>query len=213
VLDLGFNGLDDAGVRAVVESGSLARLHTLRVAGNPIGDAGVAALAGSPLLRRMLARDARLDLRSNAIGPTGAELLAKCPAVAAADELDLTGNYLRDAGVAALVRGPHLARLRALELGQNEVTDLGAAAVADGLGRFPRLARLDMGGNRLTRRGIDLLLAAAEARGVAVEAGGNVHYPPPSVPPVAVGEVVDGVLDGVADLKRRVAHPARRTDP
>jgi hypothetical protein len=145
--------------------------------------------------------------------PVGAEALARCPAIAAADELDLTGNYLRDAGVVALVRSPHLVRVRSLKLGQNEVTDLGAASLADGLGRFPRLARLDMAGNRLTRRGIDRLLTAAEARGLTIEAGGNVHYPPPSVPPVAVGEVVDGVLDGVADLKRRVAHPARRTGP
>jgi uncharacterized protein (TIGR02996 family) len=212
-LDLSGNDVNDAGVRAVVESRPLARLHTLRLAGNHIGDGGVAALAGSPLLRRILARDARLDLRSNAIGPAGAEVLARSPTAAAADELDLTGNCLRDAGVGALLGGPHLGGLRALWLGQNEVTDAGAAALAEGLGRFPRLRRLDVAGNRLTRRGIDQLAAAADARGVVAELGGNVHYPPAAVPPVSVGEVVDGVLDGVANLKRRVSHPTRRSGP
>ena len=201
-LDLSGNDVNDAGARALVESRPLARLAALRLAGNHIGDAGVAVLARSGLFRRMLAHDPRVDLRANAIGPAGAAALAGSPVAAAAAAVDLAGNYLGE----ALVGGPHLAGVRALRLAQNQVTDAGAAALAAALPRFARLRRLDVSGNRLTRRGIELLAAAWGDRPRKVETDGNILPPPP----VTVGDVVAGFLEGVADLKRRVSHPNGR---
>jgi uncharacterized protein (TIGR02996 family) len=204
-LDLSGNDVNDAGVRAVVESLSFGRLSALKLAENHIGDAGVAVLTGSALFRRMLARDPRVDLRANAIGPAGVAVLARLPAVASAVAIDLTRNFLADAGVEAVLGGPHLAGVRVLRLSQNQVTDAGAAALAAALPRFTRLRRLDVSGNWLTRRGIELLAAARGERPLVIDTDGNTHQ----VPPVAVGDVIAGVLD-VADLRRRITHPTAR---
>jgi uncharacterized protein (TIGR02996 family) len=206
-LDLSGNIVNDAGVRAVVESRSLGRLTGLKLTENHIGDAGVAVLVGSALFRRMLARDPRVDLRANEIGPAGAAVLARSAAMKSAVTIDLTRNSLGDAGVEALLGGPHLAGVRVLRLGQNQVTDAGAAALAVALPRFPRLRRLDVSGNQLTRRGIKQLTEARAGRPPEIDTDGNIHQ----VPPVAVGEVVAGVLDdALADLKRRITHPTVR---
>ena len=205
-LDLSGNDVTDAGIRALVESRSLVRLAGLRLADNPIGDAGVSVLVGSALFRRVLAREPHLDLRGTGIGPNGAAALARWPDAAGATVLDLTRNDLGDAGVREVLGGPHLAGLRVLRLAQNQITDAGAAALATALPRFTRLRRLDVCGNRLTRRGIDLLMAARATRPLEIDADGNIH----AVPPVTVGDVVAGVLDGVADLRRRITHPTAR---
>jgi uncharacterized protein (TIGR02996 family) len=204
-LDLSENDVNDAGVRAVAESRSLGRLERLKLAGNHIGDAGVATLARSGLLRRLLARDTRLDLRANAVGPVGGQALARADSLASALVVDLTRNYLGDDGVAAVVGSPHVARVRIIRLAQNQLTDSGAVAVAAALPALPYLRRLDVSANRLTRRGVETLFAARADRPVEIDISGNVHEPP-----IPVGEVVGDVLGGVADLKRRIANPSRR---
>ena len=50
------------------------------------------------------------------------------------------------------------------------------------------------------------MTTAGRGRGLVIEADGNIHQ----VPPWGIDDVVRGVLDGVADLKRRITHPSTR---
>ncbi|QJW98924.1 TIGR02996 domain-containing protein [Frigoriglobus tundricola] len=215
-LDVSGNEIDAAGAAAVVGSRAMDRLRTFSVNNNNIGDAGVKALAASPLFARVLADDSKLELRSNAIGPIGAAALAACPALAACTELDLTGNYLGDAGVAALLRSPHLGRLKVLKLGHNQLEDRGvsaARALFDAL--FDRVQVLDLSCNRLTRYGMSILSDVRNGRPVRVEVGGNVQAAPPGYAPVAVSDLVPGLLNGIEaahQLRHRVTHPRHRND-
>ena len=216
-LDVSGNDVSDAGVRAVAAGGAFPRLHTLRVNSNPIGDAGVAALAQSPLLGRMLAKSPAFELRKCGVGPLGAAVLAARPALARCTALDLSENYLGEGGFRAVVGSPHLGNLRVLKLGRNQIPDAAVARARDALpALLARLHLLDLSGNRLTRLGIDILRIVQGDRPVNIDWSGNVQTPAHGETPVAVGDVVPGVLDEVAEaaaLRRRVSHPAARRPP
>lgn len=211
-LDLSGNEVTEAGVRALATGRATGRLHALKLAGNPVGDAGLAALAGAGALGRMLAHAPPLDFRACGLGPDGGAALAACPELARVVSLDLRENYIGDAGVLALCASGRLESVRTLRLARNQVGDAGAVALA--AADLPKLRVLDVSGNRLTRRGIDALKAAAQARGVALDAAGNGTE---TAAPVRVGERAAGVPgatpgghEDLSVLKRRVSHPARR---
>ena len=211
-LDLSGNDVNDAGVQAVIQSRGLAGLRSLKLAQNHIGDAGIAALARSPLLAHLLDHSPRLELWANAIGFVGARALAGSDLLARVAHLDLSKNYLGDHGATAIADSGRLANLRTLKLAQNQITDAGAWAVAAAALEVPHLRLLDLSGNRLGRRGVAALAAAATARGFALDVSGNAT----AAPPVAMADVVPGVLtdlvgDEVAALRRRVSNPARPT--
>ncbi|MBX9580328.1 MAG: TIGR02996 domain-containing protein [Gemmataceae bacterium] len=206
-LDLSGNDVSDAGVRAVAGGRATGRVHTLRLAGNHIGDAGVAALVGSGLLGRLLARDPYLDLRDNAIGPAGAEALARCPHLGKAAGLDLSGNYLGDRGAAALAGSGRLAGLRSLRLGRNQLTNAAAFDLNRGMAGMPRLRLLDVSGNRLTWPGVESLRFVAAARGLTLETAGNGASPDN---PATAADLFAGIPAVLAGLRRRISHPARR---
>jgi uncharacterized protein (TIGR02996 family) len=212
-LDLSGNVVNDAGVRALAAGRALPRLQALKLAENHIGDAGVTALVRAPLFRRLLACDPHLDLRRNAIGPAGVEALAACPDLARVVSLDLGANYLGDRGAAALAASGRLANLRALRLAKNQITDAGAAALAAAVAGAAKLRTLDVSGNRLTRRGVEALRAAAAGRGAAVNAAENGTEPsaPVAAADVVAGVVTDLVGADVDALRRRIAHPTRRS--
>jgi uncharacterized protein (TIGR02996 family) len=217
-LDLSGNDLTDAAVRAILQGEAFARIDTLRLARNPISDAGVAALARSSLLPRLLSRSPRLELRGTSIGPTGAAALAASPALRRCAALDLTDNYLGDQGLAAVITSPHLERLHTLKLGGNQITDAGVVAVRDALpGLFRRLRVFDLPNNRLTHFGIGELQRARGDSATALDVKENIQVSAGRESPVALGEVVPGVLRDVAEvaqaaaLRRRVSHPATRT--
>jgi uncharacterized protein (TIGR02996 family) len=97
-LDLGFNGLGDAGAGVLASSLYLQNLRTLVLRQNRIGDAGAAALArstGLPNLRT-------LSLAENRIRNTGGLALASSPLLDQLTFLNLDGNRLSDATNAAL---------------------------------------------------------------------------------------------------------------
>lgn len=215
-LDVSGNDINDLGVRAVVASKSMARLQTFRVHNNPIGDAGAAALASSPLLERMTKADGNLVLRGCAIGPTGGEALAASPALRNCTALDLSDNYLGDRGVCALLTSPHIGALKSLKLVRNLLTDAGVSAGRDLFDALlGHVQTLDLSGNRLTRVGQSILSALPAYRSERVNVTGNVQAPAAGDAPVAVSDLVPGLLDGVAEaarLKRLVAHPRYRND-
>jgi len=214
-LDVSGNDIGEDGVKAVAAGPTFPALHTFRVNGNHIGDAGLAALARSRLLVRMLTRSPRLEIRANAIGPAGVSVLAAAPVLARCSALDLSANYLGDRGFAALIASPHTAQLRVLKLAGNQITDAGLASVRESLASaLTRLRVLDLSGNRLTRVGIGSLQIARGDSLTTLEFSGNVQASVGGEAPVPVGEVVPGVLRGVAaaaeaaELRRRVSHPA-----
>jgi uncharacterized protein (TIGR02996 family) len=216
-LDVSGNDLGESAVRAIGAGRSLSRLHTLRLSRNPIGDPGAAALAGSPLLARMLSRTPRLELRACGIGPAGAAALAASRLLARCAALDLSGNYLGDQGLAALLASPHLERLHTLKLAGNQITDAGVTATRDALpALFARLRVLDLSGNRLTGFGIGMLRTARGEATTALDVDENIQASVGGEAPVRVGDVMPGVLGGIAEvahaaaLRRRVAHPAAR---
>lgn len=215
-LDVSGSDIGDAGVRAVVASPSMARLQSFRVHNNPIGDAGIAALAASPLLARTAKAEHKLELRGCLIGRGGGAALARSPALRHCTALDLSDNDLGDAGIAALLASPHIGNLKTLRLGRNRLTDAGVAA---GRALFDaclnHLRLLDLSSNRLTRVGLSILTTLRADRPVRVDVTANVQSPTSGDAPVALPDLVPGLLDGVAEaarLKRLVANPRHRND-
>jgi uncharacterized protein (TIGR02996 family) len=209
-LDLSGNEVPEAGVRSIAAGRATGRLHTLKLAGNPIGDAGLTALIGSDVFRRGLARDPHLDLRFCELGPDAMPVLAASPELARVGSLDLRENYVGDPGVLALCGSGRLGTVRILLLARNQIGDAGALALA--AAGLPRLRVLDVSGNRLTRRGIEALKAAALAGGFTLEAAGNGTE---ITPPLSISESETArraAREDVAALtamKRRVSHPSR----
>jgi uncharacterized protein (TIGR02996 family) len=207
-LDLGFNGLDLAGVRALARASTLPNLWDLALNDNRqlTGDA-VRLLADSPFLAGLRS----LDLSGNDVHDAGVRALVESRSLSRLAGLKLTDNPIGDSGVSALAGSGLFRRMLArepqIDLRATGVGPAGAAVLARALPRFARLRRLDVSGNRLTRRGLDQLRASGRDRSLEIEADGNIH----PLPPVPIGDVVPGVLDGaLADLRRRITHPTAR---
>src|SRR5262249_53765058 len=93
----------------------------------------VRKLLASPWLRTIT----RLWITSR-IGPAGAKLLARSPALSRLRYLGLRGTDLGAAGVAALASSAHLSRLRTLSLARNDLAPEAITALANS----PHLAGL-----------------------------------------------------------------------
>ncbi|BCL92426.1 F-box protein [Ralstonia pseudosolanacearum] len=104
-------------------------LASLKADGNAFVDFAVEMLAFPTI------RTASLSLKSNFIGPEGAQKLAENPAL---KSLDLTRNKIGDAGAEAL---SHSRSLKTLSVLNCDVKDPGAQALA----RNPTLTTLDLG--------------------------------------------------------------------
>lgn len=141
-------------VRTISTAPGLARLETLGLANNPIGDAGLATLLAGGRLRAVR----HLDLRSNALSRAALHRLLEAE-LGPVRQLLLGGNELDDEVVAAIARWPGAERLDRLDLGSTNVTDAGARALA----ASPRLAGLRslvLSNARCTAAGCDALLGS-----------------------------------------------------
>lgn len=199
-LDLTGNEINEAGVRALIDGPAMQRLIRLRLADNPLRD-GVVALAGSELFARMTLADPQLDLHRCGIETVGAAALAASPAFTRIEHLNLDENYLGDAGAASLAR---CANLRTLKLVRNQITDAGAAAIL--AASLPELESLDLSNNRLTKRGVESLKAAARERGFTATALNNGTETMVALPPTPAAQAE---LEQVVQMKRDLAYPAR----
>jgi uncharacterized protein (TIGR02996 family) len=153
-LSLGTMGVTPDGLRPLFESDPFAHLVDLHVDGNPIGDAGAAALAEAlPPTVETLALD-ECELTA-----AGVAHLAQSPRLASVRDLVLNDCPIGTEGARALARSPHL-RLRRLSLKDCEVGDSGVEALL----RSPvcaGLVRLNLWGNGLTDRAARLIAESA----------------------------------------------------
>jgi uncharacterized protein (TIGR02996 family) len=171
-LDISANGIDGTGIERLANSTAVFRLHTLRLRANRIGDDGCLALARSALLKRMLARDTRLELRHNSIGTDGVVALAASPLFSAVTSLDLSDNPLKDGAAYALAESTETQHLVSLTLRSCGISDSGAIALA----RSPlmrRLSSIDLSSNKMTRRGIDELWKHRRDWNTVIQCDGN----------------------------------------
>lgn len=116
-LDLENNGLGDPDLEALCRSPNLHSLTTLLLWSNRVGDSGVRAL-----VKANLPRLNRVDLSGNQITDTGAMVLADSTFLGRLKLLDLSGNQINDSGAMALIGSPHVSPLAWLELAKNPIT-------------------------------------------------------------------------------------------
>jgi uncharacterized protein (TIGR02996 family) len=175
LLDLENNAVGPAGTAALVRAlPDGARLVLDR---NPVGDEGLRALAGSPLMGRL----GELRCGRGELGDEGATAVAGSPFAGRLSLLYLPGQRVTSAGARALLASPRLPRLRVVNLDGNrievlpacrraelEVLSLARNRLADSsLGAFaagshlPALARLSLEDNRLGAGAARALAGAA----------------------------------------------------
>jgi uncharacterized protein (TIGR02996 family) len=105
----------------------LSRLHELNLGNNQhLGERGVAALAGSPHLKRLRV----LLLHYCELGDEAVARLAHAAVMPRLTELYLSGNSLGDAAAFALADTTSFPRLAELDLRDNQIGDAGARALA-----------------------------------------------------------------------------------
>lgn len=167
-LDLGFNGLDFAGVRALARASTLPNLRELALNDNrQVTGEAVSALADSPFFAGLRA----LDLSGNDVNDTGVRALVESRSLTRLTGLKLADNPVGDAGLAVLAGSPLFRRVLArdprLDLRATGIGPDGAAALA----RSPALkaaVTLDLTRNFLGDDGVRALLAGPHLDGVRV---------------------------------------------
>lgn len=170
LLDLGFNGIDDTGVRTLARSSTLPRLQALYLP-TWLNDTrritwdGVCAIAESPFLAGLV----ELDLSGNAVNDAGVRAIAKSGSLVRLQLLRLQQNLIGDGGVAALVRSDLLRRMLKrdprLDLRDNAIGAAGVAALAASPD-LQHAERLDLRRNYLGDRGATLLAISANISGL-----------------------------------------------
>lgn len=160
-LDLAGNALGDRGAALLAATPDLRDLERLGLRDNDIGDAGCTALAAAAHLAGLRA----LDLSENPIGDLGAVALAEAE-LPALERLELGhGGRLGDDGACALARARGLGALRRLGLDFCQLGDRGALALVRAVDRLPALRELDVcHGHEFTEAGAEALAAAAPLR-------------------------------------------------
>jgi hypothetical protein len=147
-LVLNYQHIGDAGLAALADSPVMAPLRHLCLAHNgigTIGTSGIDALSSSARLCHLIT----LDLKENPLGVAGGRALAGWAGLETVRELDLSECQLGDGGVAALAASPHLRGLRTLRLNGNRLTDRAAPALLESP-TLPGTLKLE-----LSRNGID----------------------------------------------------------
>lgn len=180
-LFLSDSGITPLGADLLASSQNLRHLTALDLAGNPLSDTGLAAIAhpacpwralralslvgvgagpeGVYALTRSRDLPALVELRlgMNPIGPRGAAHLShRRSRLHALEHLTLDACRLRDDGAQALARAEHLKQLTTLKVAFNEILDHGALALIQSP-RLQALSHLDLSQNRISPEGCQAL--------------------------------------------------------
>lgn len=153
VLDLSFNAISDRGLEAISARAGLG-LDKLALEGCAISAAGARALAQADWLERLT----ELDLRRNALGGVGVELMLSQQTPLALRTLHLSSNQIGPRGCRALASAS-LPSLKTLNLAHNHVGDEGCQALAQA-SWLGHLERLRLSGQQITATGAAALAAA-----------------------------------------------------
>ncbi|MCE9566987.1 MAG: TIGR02996 domain-containing protein [Planctomycetes bacterium] len=125
-LDLSDNNLRAESLQAIANA-NLPHLRSLRLLRARPEEAGIEALANSPVLAELRS----LTLGGDYLTVPSAVMLAASPRVSNLRVLDLSENRLEDAGAIALANSRHLQNLVHLDLSSNLIEDDGAAALTE----------------------------------------------------------------------------------
>jgi len=107
-------GLTNRDAQKIADSQHLRTLHTLRLANNEIGCAGLVALAASDGLPELQ----QLDLANNDVSDFGARALANTKTLTSLQSINLSGNAVSQIGENALWHSPALSATRVQLAGQ-----------------------------------------------------------------------------------------------
>jgi uncharacterized protein (TIGR02996 family) len=133
-------GFGDDEAQALAEAPPAPALRALSLSTHRMSSRGVAAIAGSPLLRTVT----ELDLGcGSGIGDEGATLLAASPHLGRLLSLSLPVARLGTKGVEAIAGAAWTAGLVRLDLRDNAIKKAGVVVLADPA-HFPRLRRLEL---------------------------------------------------------------------
>ena len=201
-LDISENRVRAGGMRSLVEAAAAGRLQSLKAFANPLTDAAVTHLAGSPLWPRLVGRSGTVNLRHCDLGPDAAEALGAADGSRGVTALNLSGNHLGDGGIVALVTGPRWHGLKRLHVARNGVGDAGARSLGySTLMRHLRL--LDVSGNRITQAGVDVLWRHRRDFRVQLDTGGNFASDRTPEAGATLPESIESVIGGVLGRYRR----------
>lgn len=180
LLDVESAELRVGGVQALLASTNLAKLQSLDISRNGLGNEAVAAFdaIGLPALRHLaclqgmleapaavaLARAnldglRSLDLSENPLRDDGVIALAETTRLPKLDVLRIKRTGVGARGLGVLGASDLGARLRAIDLARNEVDDNGLAALLAS-GRLDAIDALDLAGSALTIKGVKTLVAS-----------------------------------------------------
>lgn len=122
-----------------------ARLSSLALHGNLLGDSGVEALVRRPQIAGLTS----LSLGSNQIAGEGLRAIARSPHIANLHTLKLPANLVAEEGLAELGSSPHLRGLRTLNLQSNPRLTAGGLAALFAGQSLAQLASLELSFNHL----------------------------------------------------------------
>jgi uncharacterized protein (TIGR02996 family) len=180
LLDVEDAELHARGVQTLLSSANLAKLRSLDISRNGLGNEAVAAFDAMqlPALRHLVCTQSALaapamlalaranldplrslDLAENPLGDDGVIALAETTRLPHLDILRIKRTGVGARGLAALGASALGARLRVVDLARNEVDDNGLAALLAS-GRLDALDALDLGGSALTVKGVKALVAS-----------------------------------------------------
>jgi uncharacterized protein (TIGR02996 family) len=145
--------IEDTGLAELAGWPGFARVRSLTLSGNAVGQAGLEALLGSPDATGLK----ELAVRNNSLNPVAMQEFHAAPQELHLDVLDLGENLLGERGVEPLASAPCLRELKVLHLDRCELPLAGARQLARAP-FFGSLRRLNVSHNSFGPEGLQALL-------------------------------------------------------